>query len=103
MKSIRIILAGLMLIGNPAVWLGVVATSVRWALPAFVAALVFDAKTAYAKKFHTAQNEVIDLRKVELSDDPTDSELGKLRFFEVPLITKGSGQHSTLYKKSLFF
>ena len=103
MKSIRIILAGLMLIGNPAVWLGVVATSVRWALPAFVAALVFDTKIAYAKKFHTAQNEVIDLRKVELSDDPTDSELGKLRFFEVPLITKGSGQHSTLYKKSLFF
>jgi len=86
MKTIRVILAGLMLIGNPAVWLGIIASSsVRWVLPAFVASLVFSAKTAYAKKFHTAQNEVIDLRKVELSDDPSDSELGKLRVFEVPL------------------
>ncbi len=85
MKAIRLILASLMLIGNPALWLGMATTSIRWALPAFVAAVILEAKFAYAKKFHTAQNQVTDYRKIELSADPTDSELGKLRVFEIAL------------------
>src|SRR5665213_1241793 len=84
MKALRLILAGIILIGNPSVWLGVVfSTSVRWVLPTFVAALIFDAKVAYAKKFRQADNQVIDLRNVNISDDPSDQELSNLRLFDM--------------------
>jgi YD repeat-containing protein len=86
MKTLRLILAGIMLIGNPSVWLGVVfSTSVRWVVPAFIASLIFNAKIAYARNVRTANNEMVDLRKIELSDDPTDNELGELRVFDLHL------------------
>ncbi len=88
-KYLRILLSTIMLMGNTSVYLAPFSSTLfRWGAAACIGAFAIPQR-AFSKSVRGGlppANKVVDLGSAVIGDNPTDRELSRLRYFEVPLI-----------------
>ena len=83
-KSLRLTLAFLMVVGNPAPWLGLaLSMPMRVVLPAFLGTLFLSAR---AKAASILSPKSIDFSQITLSDTPSDGEFLSVKCFDTLLV-----------------
>ncbi len=84
---LRLVLSFLMVLGNPMPFIAAMASlSLRAALPAFAASLLFSARRAYARVAYANPGRAVDLSRFNLSNDPTDEDFQKVKAFDEPFV-----------------